>query len=88
VLLFSPPAPPQDQSTFAFIFTSLEMGLKSTDVAISTSCASAVDDLAGYYFKYLIQVGQRSAAVTSRCVCVARQHRAADPPAGLPVSPK
>ncbi|GAX79235.1 hypothetical protein CEUSTIGMA_g6675.t1 [Chlamydomonas eustigma] len=45
----------QDQSTFTFILTSLELGLKSTDVAISTSCASAVDDLAGYYFKNLIQ---------------------------------
>lgn len=46
----------QDLPTFTFILTSLELGLKSTDVAISTSCASAVDDLAAYYFKHFIQV--------------------------------
>jgi len=45
----------QDLPTFTFILTSLELGLKSTDVGISTSCASAVDDLAGYYFRHLIQ---------------------------------
>lgn len=45
----------QDLTTFSFILTSLELGLKSTDVSISSSCASAVDDLAGYYFKNLIQ---------------------------------
>lgn len=47
---------PQDLTTFTFILTSLELGLKSTDASISSSCASAVDDLAGYYFRHLIQV--------------------------------
>ena len=30
---------------------SLDAGLKSLDVAISSQCATAVDNLAGYYFK-------------------------------------
>mmetsp|Transcript_8801 Transcript_8801/g.18815 ORF Transcript_8801/g.18815 Transcript_8801/m.18815 type:complete len:1064 (-) Transcript_8801:979-4170(-) len=45
----------QDTSTFTFLLSSLEMGLKSLDVAISGSCASAVDNLAGFYFKNVIQ---------------------------------
>ena len=44
----------QPLPTFSFIVTSLELGLKSTDVSVSTSCASAVDDLAAFYFKHLV----------------------------------
>lgn len=44
----------QDLNTFAFLLTSLEHGLKSLDVSISSSCASAVDNLAAFYFKNVI----------------------------------
>jgi exportin-7 len=40
-----------DAPTFAFLVTSLDAGLKSLDVAISSQCAAAVDNLVGFYFK-------------------------------------
>ncbi|KAK9818400.1 hypothetical protein WJX72_012091 [[Myrmecia] bisecta] len=40
-----------DTATFAFLVSSLDTGLKSLDVSISSQCAAAVDNLAGYYFK-------------------------------------
>ena len=40
-----------DTPTFSTIISSLEQGLKSLDVAISSKCASAVDNLAAFYFK-------------------------------------
>ena len=52
----APPPPTQDPPTFTFLLSSLELGLKSLDVAISSSCASVVDNLAGFYFKHVIQV--------------------------------
>ncbi|KAH7288361.1 hypothetical protein KP509_31G023600 [Ceratopteris richardii] len=39
-----------ETSTFARIVGSLEGGLKCLDVSISTQCASAVDNLAAFYF--------------------------------------
>lgn len=40
----------QDSTTFARIVESLEVGLKSLDVSISSQCASAVDSLAAFHF--------------------------------------
>lgn len=42
----------RDESTFSAIVSSLESGIKSLDVSISSQCASAIDNLAGYYFKH------------------------------------
>lgn len=47
---------PQDTATWTFLLTSLEAGLKSLDVSISSSCAAAVDNLAAFYFKNVVQV--------------------------------
>ncbi|GLJ18772.1 hypothetical protein SUGI_0335220 [Cryptomeria japonica] len=49
-----------DTSTFAHIVGSLESGLKSLDVNISTQSASAVDNLAAFYFNN-ITVGETPA---------------------------
>ncbi|KAI3436525.1 hypothetical protein D9Q98_005942 [Chlorella vulgaris] len=43
----------RDTTTFAFLLNSLDAGLKSLDVSISSQCAAAVDNLAGYYFKHM-----------------------------------
>ena len=40
-----------DAPTFGHIARSLEAGLRSLDVSISSQCASAIDNLAGFYFK-------------------------------------
>lgn len=40
----------QDLATFKLVLSSLEAGLKSLDVSISSQCASAIDSFAGYYF--------------------------------------
>ncbi len=40
-----------DTPTFAFLVSALDSGLKSLDVVISSQCATAVDNLAGFYFK-------------------------------------
>ena len=40
-----------DTPTFAFLITALDAGLKSLDVVVSSQCAAAVDNLAGFYFK-------------------------------------
>ena len=42
-----------DTPTFAFLITALDSGLKSLDVVVSSQCAAAVDNLAGFYFKAL-----------------------------------
>lgn len=39
-----------DTPTFAHLAQSLEAGLKSLDVSISSQCASAIDNLAAFYF--------------------------------------
>ena len=43
-----------DTRTFAFLMTSLDQGLRSLEVTISSQCASAVDNLAGFYFKQVV----------------------------------
>jgi exportin-7 len=43
----------RDTATFSFIMDSLDAGLKSLDVTISSQCAAAADNLAGYYFKHM-----------------------------------
>ncbi|GAB4820934.1 hypothetical protein N2152v2_007980 [Parachlorella kessleri] len=43
----------RDTATFAFLISSLDAGLKSLDVSISSQCAAAIDNLAGYYFKHM-----------------------------------
>ena len=40
-----------EPATFAFLVRSLDAGLKSLDVSISSQCAAAVDNLAGFFFK-------------------------------------
>jgi exportin-7 len=40
-----------DNATFAHLARSLEAGLRSLDVSISSQCAAAIDNLAGFYFK-------------------------------------
>ncbi|KAK2077922.1 hypothetical protein QBZ16_003790 [Prototheca wickerhamii] len=41
-----------DTGTFSFFVSSLETGVKSLDVAVSSQCAAAIDSLAGYYFQH------------------------------------
>ncbi|KAG2485018.1 hypothetical protein HYH03_016221 [Edaphochlamys debaryana] len=43
----------QDTRTFVFLMSSLELGLKSLDVSISSSCASAVDNLASFFWRHV-----------------------------------
>lgn len=43
----------RDPATFAFIISSLDAGLKSLDVGVSSQCAAAVDNLAGFYFRHM-----------------------------------
>lgn len=45
----------QGTSTFTFLLSSLELGLKSLDVGISSSAAAAVDNIAGFYFRNVVQ---------------------------------
>jgi exportin-7 len=45
----------QDSVTFGFILSSLDQGLKSLDVSISSACASAVDNLASFYFRNVVR---------------------------------
>eukprot|EP00899_Mesostigma_viride_P004716 jgi/Mesvir1/14245/Mv09683-RA.1 len=40
----------QDTNTFTHLITSIRAGLKSLDVSISSQCASAIDNLAAFYF--------------------------------------
>ncbi|KAK4268092.1 hypothetical protein QN277_024795 [Acacia crassicarpa] len=43
-----------DTSTFLHIVKSLESGLKGLDMGISSQCASAVDNLAAFYFNNIV----------------------------------
>ncbi|KAL4534670.1 hypothetical protein Ndes2526A_g05549 [Nannochloris sp. 'desiccata'] len=43
----------RDTNTFVFLLSSLDAGLKSLDVALSSQCAAALDNLAGYYFRHM-----------------------------------
>lgn len=43
----------KDLATFSFIVASLDAGLKSIDVSVSSQCAAALDSLAGHYFKHM-----------------------------------
>lgn len=49
----------RDAQTIAFLLTSLEAGLKSLDVSVSSQCAAAIDNLAGY--TYLHRPGSEEA---------------------------
>lgn len=40
-----------DLTTFTFLLTALDSGLKSLDVVVSSQCATSADNLASYYFK-------------------------------------
>lgn len=40
-----------ESGTFSFIVSSLEAGLRSLDVSISSMCATSLDNLAGFYFQ-------------------------------------
>ena len=41
----------QDTASFTFILMSLDAGLKSLEISTSTVCATAIDNLAGQYFR-------------------------------------
>ena len=41
----------RDTATFSFLLLSLDAGLKALDHSVSTMSATAIDNLAGYYFK-------------------------------------
>lgn len=43
----------RDTPTFAFLVLSLDAGLKSLDVAVSSQCAAALDNLAGFFFRHM-----------------------------------
>ncbi|GMH42848.1 hypothetical protein BSKO_10767 [Bryopsis sp. KO-2023] len=43
-----------DRPTFSFIMTSLETGLKALEVSVSAQCATAIDNLAAYYFRHVV----------------------------------
>lgn len=72
----------QDAATFTTIMTSLEQGVKSIDVAISSSCASAIDNLAAFYFRNVVCAAdvatpptgavQLSVRVPLACCCAVR----------------
>ena len=49
-----------DAPTFGHIARSLEAGLRSLDVSISSQCASAIDNLAGFYFKAMNLVAREN----------------------------
>ena len=53
-------------ATFAFLVRSLDAGLKSLDVSISSQCAAAVDNLAGFFFKGCAEEAPAPAAQVSQ----------------------
>lgn len=78
-----------DSATFTFLVSSLDAGLKALDVSISSMCATAVDNLAGFYFKAVnsdetppqaAQVGSESPAWSA----LIREVRVMLPPAVTP----
>jgi len=66
----------QSTSTFTFLLSSLEAGLKSLDVAISSASAAAVDNIAGFYFRNVVQ-GVIDGPVPAGTVEIAEHARAA-----------
>ena len=64
----------RDSATFVALVSSLEAGIKSLDVRISSQCASAVDNLAAYYFKHGIMSDNPPPAAT-----MMRQHMEGSP---------
>nr|GMD36638.1 exportin-7-like isoform X1 [Ipomoea batatas] len=58
-----------DTKTFMFMVGSLESGLKALEAGISTQCASAIDNLASFYFNN-ITIGE--APTSPAAVCLAR----------------
>ena len=57
-----------DTPTFAFLMTALDSGLKSLDVVISSQCATAVDNLAGFYFKAVQANGSETPPAAAQVV--------------------
>lgn len=57
----------RDTATFAFVVTSLDAGLKSLDVAVSSQCATALDNLAGFCFKNLQNNGEAPSPSAQVC---------------------
>ena len=51
-----------DAATFTFIVTSLDAGLKSLDVSISSQCAASIDNLAAFYFRHAPNGGEDPSA--------------------------
>jgi exportin-7 len=65
-----------DSPTFAHLARSLEMGLRSLDVSISSQCAAAIDNLAAFYFKAVNPAVGENPAVGAEALV---QHIAAQP---------
>ena len=57
-----------DTPTFAFLMTALDSGLKSLDTVISSQCATAVDNLAGFYFKAVQANGSETPPAAAQVV--------------------
>ena len=68
----------QDTETFSCIMESLESGLKSLDVSISSQCASAVDSLAAFHFNHNLVLRDAAEAPHPAGLAMA-QHAAARP---------
>ena len=63
----------RDAATFRHIGTSLETGMKSLDVTISSQCAAAVDSLAGFYFNNVVN-GETQTPATQAFVSHVREN--------------
>ena len=68
-------------ATFASLVRSLDAGLKSLDVSISSQCAAAVDNLAGFYFKGCAEEAPSPAAqaIPHRCIPASASPTCSDP---------
>lgn len=58
----------RDSNTFSFIVSSLDAGLKALECSVSTTCSTAIDNLAGYYFKAINSEDSPSQAAQVLCV--------------------
>jgi len=64
-----------DVETFSHLFRSLEMGLRSLEVSISSQCASALDSLAAFCFNAnssMVQSQQAAAAAAQQAAAIAQ----------------
>lgn len=65
----------QDLPTFSFIVASLDLGLKSLDVTISSSCAAALDNLAAFYFRHVVAAADATTPAPAGASAIAEHMR-------------